>query len=215
MDVEGIGKRIRELRKKHKWTQKELGKKVHVSSQVVSNWERGYTTTLEPFHVSRLADVFEVSVDYLLGRISDPSPVIKELPSSYIPDQTDMIELPVLGTIRAGEPIDRIENYMGMYPAQFDKVRGKDAFWLHVKGESMAGDEIHDGDLVLVVVTPEVTPSDIAVVSVDQEEATLKRVKCQGDICMLIPSNKDMEPKIYPAKKIHIIGKVIGFQRYW
>jgi len=66
-----IGTRIREKRKEKRYTQSELAKIVNVSSQVVSNWERGYT---DPNHedVARLAEALDCSSDYLLGRVNNP-----------------------------------------------------------------------------------------------------------------------------------------------
>ncbi|RSK55507.1 helix-turn-helix domain-containing protein [Bacillus canaveralius] len=64
-----IGHRIREYRKRRKLTQKELATKVNVSSQVVSNWERGYTSPGTE-DIARLTKVLEVTADYLLGRES-------------------------------------------------------------------------------------------------------------------------------------------------
>lgn len=65
--MEMVGERIKNLRKELGWTQSFLAKKVNVSPQVVSNWERRYT---DPDHddITRLSKVFEVSTDYLLGR---------------------------------------------------------------------------------------------------------------------------------------------------
>jgi transcriptional regulator with XRE-family HTH domain len=61
-----IGSRIREQRQKLRWTQKELAKKVNVSAQVISNWERGYTTP-DSDDISRLSKAMNISSDYLLG----------------------------------------------------------------------------------------------------------------------------------------------------
>lgn len=70
-----IGDRIRERRKILGLTQKELARKVKVSSQVVSNWERGYT---DPDHddIARLAEALETSSDYLLNRTDEPLNII-------------------------------------------------------------------------------------------------------------------------------------------
>lgn len=73
----------------------------------------------------------------------------------------------------------------------------------------MSGDRIHDGDTVIVVVQKEVSPTDIAVVAVNGDYATLKRVKCQNEMCMLVPSNPAMEPSLVPARDVNIIGKVV------
>ncbi len=73
----------------------------------------------------------------------------------------------------------------------------------------MIGDGIYNGDTLVVVEQPEVTSSDIAVVAVNGEEATLKRVKCEEEMCILNPSNPSMQPQLVPANKIHILGKII------
>ncbi|CEH28013.1 DNA-binding helix-turn-helix protein [Aneurinibacillus migulanus] len=67
-----IGRRIKEQRQKVKWTQKELAKKVNVSPQVISNWEREYTTP-DSTHIALLSKAMQVSSDYLLGHTDDPS----------------------------------------------------------------------------------------------------------------------------------------------
>lgn len=79
--AETVGQRIRDLRKKHNWTQQQLADRINVSSQVISNWERGYT---DPDHddISRLAKTLNTSADYLLFGRTDPdtgqSPVSPE-----------------------------------------------------------------------------------------------------------------------------------------
>ncbi|MGE6376570.1 helix-turn-helix domain-containing protein [Peribacillus muralis] len=123
------------------------------------------------------------------------------------------IEIPILGSISAGQPMDRIEYIEGYELVESETLRGRTAYCLNVKGDSMIGDGIYSGDVVVVVQQPEVTSSDIAVVSVNGEEATLKRVKCEGEMCILIPSNPSMQPQLVPAKNIQILGKVIQSRR--
>ncbi|WP_181454694.1 S24 family peptidase [Paenibacillus dendritiformis] len=88
-------------------------------------------------------------------------------------------------------------------------LKGKDGFALKVSDDSMAGDRIYNGDIVVIVKQPDVTPSDIAVVRINNGEATLSRVKKQGDLCILSPSNPAMEPILVPINEIEIIGKVV------
>jgi len=126
----------------------------------------------------------------------------------------EMHRLPVLGSIRAGEPIDRIEYNEGYTLVDPDLLRGKEGFALRVKGDSMSGDRILDGDIVIVAKQPEVLPHEIAVVAIDGETATLKRVKIHGDMVMLTPSNPAHEPQLVPAKDVHIIGKVVEV-KFW
>ncbi|KNZ68670.1 HTH-type transcriptional regulator ImmR [Thermincola ferriacetica] len=69
-----IGKRIRMTRKSKGLTQEELAKLVNKSAQVISNWERGYTSTINYDDIYRLSSALNVSSDYLIGRTDDPSP---------------------------------------------------------------------------------------------------------------------------------------------
>ena len=67
------GERIKELRKQAGYTQKEFGKKINKSAQVISNWERGYTTGITENDISTIAAIFGVTTDYLLGRTASPA----------------------------------------------------------------------------------------------------------------------------------------------
>jgi SOS regulatory protein LexA len=127
--------------------------------------------------------------------------------------EIDQIKIPILGSIAAGVPITRVENIEGYEYIEPDVIRGREAFALRVEGNSMVGDGICSGDVVIVVKEVDINPSDIAVVAVNGEEATLKRVKCQNDVCILMPSNSQMEPIIVPMDQVHIIGKVIQSRR--
>lgn len=81
-----VNERIKEQRKKMRYTQKELADKVCVSSQVISNWERGYT---EPSadDVNKLAEILNCSTDYLLGRTTEPTPGHKQSVSELSPKE--------------------------------------------------------------------------------------------------------------------------------
>ncbi|PZN00860.1 MAG: LexA family transcriptional regulator [Bacillota bacterium] len=157
--------------------------------------------------IHKFADFFNVSVDYLLGRTDTPEIFLPPDAEPIDPDR--LVRLPVLGKIAAGEPIDRIENIEGYELVEPELLRGRKGFILRVQGNSMTGDRIYDGDRVVVVVQETVQPHDIAVVAVNGEYATLKRVKFQGDMCILTSSNPEFEPIIVPAKDVHIIGKVV------
>ncbi|WP_169908374.1 helix-turn-helix domain-containing protein [Metabacillus halosaccharovorans] len=125
------------------------------------------------------------------------------------------IEVPILGSISAGQPIEQIEYIEGYELVEAEDLRGRNAFCLQVKGDSMIGDGIFDGDTVIAVEQQVVTSSDIAVVAINGEEATLKRVKCEDGMCILMPSNPSMQPQLVPANKIHILGKVIQSRRHF
>lgn len=126
---------------------------------------------------------------------------------------TNQIKVPVLGSIAAGQPIEIAEYIEGYELVELEIVRGRETYGLKVKGDSMIGDGIYDGDTVIVVKQEEVTSSDIAVVAVNGHAATLKRVKCENGMCMLMPSNSNLQPILVPAKDVHILGKVIQSRR--
>lgn len=119
------------------------------------------------------------------------------------------LRMPILGSIRAGEPIDRTENVVGYGLVDADLLCGGEGFSLRVKGDSMTGDRIQDGDIVVVLKQGEVDSNDIAVVAIGEDEATLRRVKLHGDMVMLSSSNPAYEPQLLPAKDVTIFGKVV------
>jgi SOS regulatory protein LexA len=138
--------------------------------------------------------------------------LIREETVNY--DPSSMVHIPVLGSIQAGAPIEMIENNEGYTLVDPNILGGKQGFALRVKGDSMIGDRIQDGDIVIVAKQEEVQPNEIAVVAVNGDHATLKRVKRHGDMCMLVPSNPSMEPQLVPAKDVHILGKVVEV-KFW
>ncbi|MCC3381952.1 S24 family peptidase [Paenibacillus farraposensis] len=152
------------------------------------------------------------SFDKYLKDINEVNP---ELKANIIPfDSGTMLRVPVLGKIAAGTPIDRIENVENYTLIDPYILRGKDGFALEVQGDSMTGDRIYSGDLVIVAKQDEVSPHEIAVVTVNDNDVTLKRVRREGDVCLLIPSNPTMQPSLVPADKVKIIGKVVEV-KFW
>jgi repressor LexA len=122
----------------------------------------------------------------------------------------DLINIPILGAVTAGEPIFAEQNIVDYFPVPRDFTRYDDVFMLRVKGESMINAGIFDGDLVIVERETSAYNGDI-VVALIEEEATVKRFyKEQGHI-RLQPENERYAP-IY-ATEVQILGKVIGLVR--
>lgn len=121
-----------------------------------------------------------------------------------------IITVPVLGNIAAGNPIlasDHIEEWTdipNMWNLDEDEI-----FVLKVKGDSMIGSRIHDGDKVIVKIQQEVESGEIAVVNVNGNDATLKRVRKINGQTFLYPDNPKYEPVIVDNENARIIGKVI------
>jgi repressor LexA len=204
-----FGKYLKELREKRGLKMNQLAMYSGVSAALISRIESGERGVPKPDTIQKLADTLKVPYEELMRKAGH-----LDLPANAEPyDPERMTRIPLLGTIRAGEPIERIEHIEGYELVEPELLRGRKGFALKVQGDSMNGDRIHEGDVVIVVVQEEVTSSDIAIVAVNGEEGTLKRVKCQGEMCMLTPSNPTMEPLLVKLKDIHVIGKVIQVRR--
>ncbi|GEA16297.1 hypothetical protein E308F_25410 [Moorella sp. E308F] len=177
-----FGSRLRELRLDKGLTQSELAKMLSLGESTISFYE---ADKREPdyYTLQRIANFFRVSTDYLFGRTDKPLP----------PDMTSQI--PILGNIRAGIPLLTEENYEGELDIPADI---KADFALQVKGESMIGVGIHEGDYALCRESQIVHSGDIVVALHDNasgfSEATLKyffRDSKKGDI--LRAANPDFE----------------------
>jgi repressor LexA len=123
------------------------------------------------------------------------------------------LALPIVGTVRAGHLQPAIEDVQGYFAVDRGQVKGEGCFFLRVKGDSMIGAGIFNGDLALVRPQPIVGNRDTVVVMVDGE-ATLKWFFREKDHIRLQPANPNMEPIIVgPERDVSIVGKVTGIYR--
>jgi len=127
---------------------------------------------------------------------------------------TSTASIPIVGTVRAGAPHTAIEEIEGYFSTDDSRFLRKGTFCLRVKGDSMIGAHIQEGDLALVRPQPTAANRDIVVALVDGE-ATLKRFFLERDRIRLQPENPDMKPiDVLPdAGDVVIVGKVIGIFR--
>ena len=122
----------------------------------------------------------------------------------------ELVNVPIIGTVTAGQPILAEENIEGYFPVTPDYVHNKQTFLLKVKGESMINAGIFDGDMIMVEQQSSASNGEI-VVALVEDSATVKRFyKEQGHI-RLQPENDFMDPII--VQDCSIIGKVIGLYR--
>ncbi|EJO5348816.1 transcriptional repressor LexA [Clostridium botulinum] len=123
----------------------------------------------------------------------------------------EVINVPIVGTITAGNPILAIENIEDVFPLPIDYVKNtKDLFMLKVSGESMIEAGILDGDLAIIEKTDAANNGDIVVALIDNE-ATLKRFFKESSYIRLQPENKNMEPIILEDCKV--LGRLVGIYR--
>lgn len=125
---------------------------------------------------------------------------------------TDSIDLPILGFIAAGSPIEPYTDTDATFKVSPEMVSGKKrSYILQVKGQSMIEDHIDDGDYVVIEETQEVNNGDIVVALLDNGLATLKRFYKEVTRVRLEPANSNMSP-IY-ATNVQIQGRVVGLIR--
>ena len=127
---------------------------------------------------------------------------------------THILSVPIIGRVRAGEPILAIENIEGYLNLDRSLVSSGDVFLLRVEGDSMIDAHIQDGDFALVKPQPNAENGEI-VVALIEDEATIKRIFKKRDLIRLEPANPKMEPIVVKKgeKKVAIVGKVVGIFR--
>ncbi len=124
------------------------------------------------------------------------------------------VDLPVMGRIAAGVPIEAIAHASHSISVPGAMLAGAGAHYaLEVKGDSMIGIGINDGDVVVIRESQTAQNGDIVVALVDDAEATLKRYRRQGGMIALEAANPDYETRVLPEDRVQIQGKLVGLIR--
>lgn len=124
----------------------------------------------------------------------------------------EVVNVPIVGRVAAGEPILAVENVDSYFPVPAEYMPNAQAFMLKVKGESMINAGIFDGDNILVEKQSTARNGDMVVALVD-DSATVKTFYKEGDHIRLQPENDNMDPIIVPD--CEILGKVFGVFRFF
>ena len=119
----------------------------------------------------------------------------------------------ILGSIAAGTPIEAIQHEVDKVALPEDLQKNGEYFGLKVKGDSMIEAGINDGDTVIIKKTSTADTGQIAVVLIDEQEATLKRLRKKGNTIALEAANKNYDTKIYASNRIKIQGRLISLYR--
>jgi repressor LexA len=124
------------------------------------------------------------------------------------------LSLPIIGRVKAGEPLLAVENIEGHLNLDRSLVSSEDVFLLRVQGDSMIEAHIQDGDFALIKPQRDAENGEI-VVALIEDEATIKRIFKKRDLIRLEPANPRMEPIVVKKgeKKVTIVGKVVGIFR--
>lgn len=185
-------------------TQTELCKRTGIPKSAMSQYIKG---NFEPKQdrIYLIAKALNISEAWLMGY--DVSMHREEY------SKKSSIKIPVLGLVRAGIPMDAVEHIIDYEEISEEMARQGDFFALQIKGDSMEP-RITEGDVVIVRKQPDVESGEIAIVLVNGDEATIKKVqKFDGGI-NLIPSNSAYDVMTYTNEQIEklpirILGKVV------
>jgi len=123
------------------------------------------------------------------------------------------VPVPLMGRIAAGVPISAIQMHSNDVLCPPDMLGKGEHFALEVKGDSMIDAGIHDGDIVIVRRTDTADSGDIVVALVENEEATLKRIRKRGAAIALEAANPDYETRIFGPDQVSVQGRLVGLMR--
>ncbi len=135
-------------------------------------------------------------------------------PANFEPVTVDAIDLPVMGRIAAGVPIEAISqvSHRVAVPGSMLSTSGEH-YALEVKGDSMIDAGINDGDVVVIRETSTADNGDIVVALVEDHEATLKRFFRRGNAIALEAANPAYETRVFPDEKVKVQGRLVGLIR--
>lgn len=199
--MKSIGERIKEARKSAGLTQLELAKKTELSRSYIGDIEK---------------DRYNPSVSTLqLIATATNTPLEDLLPSTKTVSPTGRgVRIPVLGCVVAGIPIEAVEEILDYEEITPELAATGEFFALKIRGHSMEP-RMMEGDVVIVRRQDDVDSGDVAIVLVNGDEATVKRVKKQPEGITLIATNTSVyEPHFYSNKEIadlpvRILGRVV------
>lgn len=197
-----IYERIKARRKEIGMSAETVAEKLGVSPATIYRYENNEIKKFPTDILAPLAKILRTTPAYLLGVESKTEPV---------KEGTKLI--PVLGLVRAGLPMDAVEYIIDYEEISEEMARQGEFFALQIKGDSMEP-KISEGDVVIVRKQPSVESGEIAIVLVNGDEATIKKVqKFEGGI-NLIPSNPAYDVKTYTNAQIEslpvqVLGKVV------
>ncbi len=194
---------MKEARKAAGLTQVEVAKIIGLSQGQYSVWENG-KSKVDGISISRLAELFGVTSDYLLGKVDTPQ---------------NSVRIPVLGAVPAGIPLEAIEDVLDWeeIPAAMC-AGGREYFALRVTGDSMWPDYL-EGDVVIVRKSSTCESGDVCVVYVNGYDATLKQVKlAENGSLTIVPKNPSYPPRTFSPQEIRelpvsIAGVVVELRR--
>ncbi|MBE1282247.1 MAG: transcriptional repressor LexA [Rhodobacteraceae bacterium] len=196
----------------------DLRSKSGIHRLITALEERGFIRRLA--HRARAIEIIKLP-DSLGGEVGGFQPKVIEgdkpeagQPANSDPVVISAVELPVMGRIAAGVPIEAISqaSHQVAVPNQMLSASGEH-YALEVRGDSMIDAGINDGDVVVIRETNTADNGDIVVALVEDHEATLKRFHRHGHSIALEAANPAYETRVYPSDKVKVQGRLVGLIR--
>ncbi len=176
--------------------------------------ERGFIKRLA--HKARALEVIKLpetaSANDIYNSFS-PSVIRGGLDESSNRNNTDENEIPVLGKIAAGTPVEAIQNEVSRIPLPSNIEKNGEFFGLKVQGDSMIEAGINDGDTVIVKKADTAENGKIVVALIDDHEAMLKRIRRKGKTVALESANRNYETKIFGPDRVKVQGILVSLYR--
>lgn len=195
----------------------DLRSKSGIHRLITALEERGYLRRLP--HRARALEVIRLPDALDGGAKSGFQPTIIQgdkidPPKNAMPIEVHAVELPVMGRIAAGVPIEAISHasHNVAVPGQMLNNQGHH-YALEVKGDSMIEAGINDGDVVVIRETDTADNGDIVVALVEDQEATLKRFRRKGSAIALEAANPAYETRVFRDDQVKVQGKLVGLIR--
>ncbi|MEQ8897485.1 MAG: transcriptional repressor LexA [Roseovarius sp.] len=197
----------------------DLRSKSGIHRLITALEERGFIRRLA--HRARALEIVKLP-ESLGGSVGgfEPRVIEGDKPDASAPANAMPVEhaaattLPVMGRIAAGVPIEAIAHASHNVAVPGDMISGKgNHYALEVKGDSMIGVGINDGDVVVIRETGTADNGDIVVALVEDQEATLKKFYRNGNAIALEAANPAYETRVLPEDKVRVQGKLVGLIR--
>ena len=203
-----LAKNIRHYMELNHKTRTEMCEALGVKYTTFTDWVNAKTYPRID-RIEQLAAYFGIEKSALLE---------EHLPTGAIPYQKRPTQpIPIVGVVSCGIPLLAEDNIEGYYETSLqDITTGETYFWLRAKGDSMINVGIHEDDLLLIRQQTDVDSGDIAVVSINGDDATLKRVIKKENAIILQPENPAYETKIFVGEEIasvHIRGRLMKLEK--
>ena len=195
----------------------DLRSKSGIHRLITALEERGFIRRLahraRAIEIVKLPDALDRGATFVPKVIEGDKATMRE-PANAMPVAVQAIELPVMGRIAAGVPIEAISEVRHTVAVPGQMLGGKGHHYaLEVKGDSMIDVGINDGDIVVICEGSTADNGDIVVALVEDQEATLKRFRQSGRTIALEAANPAYETRLYRDDQVKVQGRLVGLIR--